>query len=55
MILYKALYDHYPKTQDEFMEKIIKENGIQLPELAPGERYVYDPKEGQLLVEHAKK
>ncbi len=43
MNLYRAQHGHFPKTQEEFMEKIIKENGIQLPSLPPGARYVYDP------------
>ena len=35
----------YPQTQEEFMEKIIAENGIQLPRLEPNEEYEYDPDE----------
>lgn len=42
MKVYKALNGHFPKTHEEFMEKIIRENAIQLPELRPGDRYVYD-------------
>ena len=41
MNLYRAQYGHFPKTQEEF-EKLLKENGIQLPPLPPGARYVYD-------------
>ena len=33
------------------MQKIIKENQIKLPELPFGQRYVYDPKKEQLMVE----
>jgi hypothetical protein len=40
-----------PKTQAEFMEKIIKENSIKLPTLPEGQRYVYDPTTEDLLVE----
>ncbi len=43
MNMYRALNGHFPKSHDEFMEKIIKENHIQLPDLSAGERYVYDP------------
>ncbi|MGA2797506.1 MAG: hypothetical protein ABSE63_08015 [Thermoguttaceae bacterium] len=39
-----------PKTNEEFMEKVIKKNGIQLPTLPPGHSYIYDPKEEQLMV-----
>jgi hypothetical protein len=48
---FKAFEGHWPKTQKEFDEKIIKENGIQLPGLPPEHRYVYDPEQGELLVE----
>lgn len=50
--LYKALNDFKaPKTHEEFMEKIIKEQKIELPELPPGRKYVYDPEKEQLMVE----
>jgi hypothetical protein len=51
---YKALNGSAPKTQEEFMEKIIKEHGIQLPQLPPGQRYVYKPEQEDLFVEHPK-
>lgn len=51
MNLFKATNDRYPKDLDEFMNKIIKPAGIQLPELPDGHRYVYDPEKGELLVE----
>ena len=41
---YKGVNGHFPKSHQEFMQKIIKENMIQLPELRGGQRYVYDPK-----------
>ena len=41
---YKGVNGHYPKSQKEFMQKIIKENQINLPELPYGKRYFYDPK-----------
>ncbi len=42
MNLYYGVHGHFPKTQEEFMQKIIKENMIELPELPPGARYAYD-------------
>jgi hypothetical protein len=51
MKLYKAGHnDKGPKTQEEFMEVIIKENGVALPELPVGEEYFYDPESEQLMV-----
>lgn len=51
MQLYKAEHNNKgPKTHEEYMNIIIKENGVQLPELPAGEEYVYDPKTEQLLV-----
>ncbi len=55
MKFFKAQYNRDPNSQDEFMEKIIKDNGITLPELPTGERYVYNPQSGELMVEHPKK
>jgi len=50
--LYKATNDgRGPATHEEFMEKIIRENQIRLPDLPPGHRYKYDPKLGELMVE----
>jgi hypothetical protein len=41
---------NYPKTNDEYMEHIIKEGMIQLPELPPGQEYFYDPSDHELKV-----
>jgi hypothetical protein len=49
--LYKALEGDFPKTHEEFMEKIIKANAIQLPELKPGMQYRFRPDLGELWVE----
>lgn len=50
--LYKALNDFKaPKTHEEFMEKIIKDNKIKLPQLPPGRKYVYDPEQEKLMIE----
>lgn len=51
MQLYKATYGQAPQSHEEFMQKIVKENSISLPQLKPGERYLYDPQTEQLLVE----
>lgn len=40
-----------PATQEEFMREVIEKNGINLPPLPAGHRYVYDPKQEALLVE----
>ena len=52
--LYEALEGHAPKSHEEFMEKIIKFNMIELPELPHGHEYVYDPEAKQLMVRHPK-
>ncbi|MEI8372386.1 MAG: hypothetical protein WCJ35_06060 [Planctomycetota bacterium] len=49
--LYKASEEHFPKTHQEFMDRIIKENHLQLPTLPAGHRYVYDPDTDELMVE----
>ena len=49
--LYEALEGSAPKTHEEFMEKVIKPNMIQLPELPEGHKYVYDPATKTLMVE----
>ena len=48
---YKASNGSYPKTHEEFMEKIIKANNLSLPDLPVGQKYVFDPEQGQLMVE----
>ncbi len=49
--LYEATNGTKPKSHEEFMQQIIQFNQIQLPELPPGQRYVYDPETGELMVE----
>jgi hypothetical protein len=51
MQLFKATENRAPKSQEEFMQKIVKDNDIALPELPFGDRYVYDPKAGELMVQ----
>jgi hypothetical protein len=54
--IYKAGHDNKgPKTHDEFMDVIVKENGVQLPELPTGDEYFYDVKTEQLMVRHPEK
>ena len=55
MKLFQATEDRLPKSNEEFMERIIKENHIVLPQLPEGHRYVYDPKRGELMVEQPAK
>ena len=53
--LYKAEHDNKgPKTHEEFMQVIIKDGGVRLPELPQGDEYWYDPKTEQLMVRHPK-
>lgn len=52
MQLFEAENGYKPRSHEEFMEKIIKANNLELPELPPDHRYVYDPERGELLVEH---
>ncbi|MHB8901802.1 MAG: hypothetical protein ACYC6Y_23860 [Thermoguttaceae bacterium] len=52
--LYKAEHDALPKSHEEFMEKIVKANQIQLPKLEEGAQYVYDPAKGELMIERQK-
>lgn len=53
MKLYKAANNNKgPKTHAEFMEVIVKENGVDLPELPEGDEFLYDPQSEQLLVKH---
>lgn len=54
MQLFEALEGRKPKDHDEFMNKIIKANNINLPELPEGKIYRYHPDDAQLYVETAK-
>jgi len=48
---FDALEGRAPKSHEEFMEKVIKANNFQLPELPEGHKYVYDPMTKTLMVE----
>lgn len=49
--LFKAEKGYAPRSHDEFMREIVQFNNIVLPELPPGQRYVYDPQREELMVE----
>ncbi len=51
MQLYQALHGRAPESHDQFMKEIIQANQIQLPNLPPDQRYVYDPQQKELMVE----
>ncbi len=48
--LYQATNGEYPKTYDEFKEKIIKENNIALPTLPFYQEYGYDVPTHRLII-----
>jgi hypothetical protein len=51
MRAYKFEHDFKgPKSNEEYMEKIIKKNNVHLPDLPPGHSYYYDPKTEELMV-----
>ncbi len=54
MKLFEATNGTKPTSHEEFMTKIIEANQIQLPELPAGQRYAYDPEQGELMVEKPK-
>jgi hypothetical protein len=49
--MYEALHGNAPKTHEQFMTEIIQAGQIKLPDLPPGQRYVYDPQQKELMVE----
>ena len=50
LALYNAEHGEYPKTHDEFMQKIIKANNMRLPVLPAGAQYQYDVANHKLVV-----
>lgn len=50
MQLFEATEGRKPKSHEEFMQRIITANQIQLPELPAGSEYRYDPEKGELWV-----
>ncbi len=53
MGLFEGFNGRKPETHEEFMEKIIKEQRIELPKLPAGQVYRYHPEDFQLWVEAA--
>jgi hypothetical protein len=49
--LFEGMHGRKPESHEEFMKEIVKFNQIQLPRLPEGEKYVYDPADGELYVE----
>ncbi|WP_164104183.1 hypothetical protein [Candidatus Laterigemmans baculatus] len=50
MQLFEATEGRKPKSHEEFMQRIIAANQIQLPELPTGSEYRYEPDKGELWV-----
>ena len=48
--IYHATNDRYPETLDEFMDEIIRPNGIALPQLPAYQEYAYDSENHRLVV-----
>ncbi|MEO2032815.1 MAG: hypothetical protein ABGZ35_12085 [Planctomycetaceae bacterium] len=48
--LFRALEGRYPKDYDEFMQRVIKDNKMQLPKPVKGLHYEYDVENHKLLV-----
>ena len=48
--LHRAANGSYPKDHEEFMSKVVKQNGIQLPVLPGGRQYQYDVENHELIV-----
>ena len=55
MKFFKQLKGRNPKSLEEYMKEIVKENGINLPELPEGSKYVYDAKTGELMIARPQK
>ena len=51
MKLFQAEHNRYPKDMKEFQRAILDPGSIVLPDLRPGERYVYDAQQHELMVE----
>ncbi len=55
MDIWQAIHNRWPKNAQEFQKEILEPANIELPELPPGNRYVYDPKTGELMVARQKR
>ena len=47
---FEILNSRYPESHREYMEMVIRANGLSLPELPDGQRYEFDPDTHQLMV-----
>ncbi len=52
LAIYDAAEGHFPRSNEEFMEKFMPQYypGVQLPELEPGDEYIYDPEDHLLKI-----
>jgi hypothetical protein len=53
LVQYEIIHSHYPRSHQEFMEKFIPEmcpQVLPLPELEPGDEYIYDPEDHLLKI-----
>ena len=53
LLQYEIIHSHYPQSHQEFMEKFIPEmcpQVLPLPELEPGDEYIYDPEDHLLKI-----
>ncbi len=48
--LFKASEGRFPKSHEEFMQKIVEANRLVLPELPAGAVYRFNPEKGELWV-----
>ena len=48
--LYKGEHEKLPSSNEEYMEKIIRANNIQLPRLPAGQTYEFDPTDNELKI-----
>ncbi|MCA9134696.1 MAG: hypothetical protein KDA45_16125, partial [Planctomycetales bacterium] len=46
--LFQATEGHYPKTHEEFMQKIVQANNLVLPDLPAGAVYHFNSEKGEL-------
>ena len=53
--LFQAEHNRFPKDYVEFKREILDPASIQLPDLPEGEHYVFDSKQGELMVERPAK
>ena len=52
MQIWHEIHQRYPRNLDEFKKEILEPGNRELPDLFPGDVYVYDAKTGQLYVQH---